>query len=62
MTALSALLFAYMVGLLLLTLSWGTTYSVLQWAIIGVMVAGSAVLLSWQVRKVCSLRRSLSDK
>lgn len=61
MTAFSALLFAYMVGLLLLTLSWGVRYSFLQWVIVGVMVAGSAVLLAWQIRKVLLLRRTLTD-
>lgn len=61
-TAFAALLFAYMVGLLLLTLSWGVPYSVPQWVVIGVMVAGSAVLLVWQVRKTLSFRSSLRGK
>ncbi|MGK3949508.1 hypothetical protein [Microbacterium sp. K2] len=57
MAAVSALLFAYMVGLLLLTLTWSIAYSLLQWILIGVMVTGSAVLLAWQVRKVLVMRR-----
>lgn len=57
MTALSTLLFTYMVGLLLLTLSWGIAYSIPQWFLIGVMVTGSALLLAWQVRKVLVMRR-----
>ncbi|WP_285365440.1 hypothetical protein [Microbacterium sp. LMC-P-041] len=58
LTAVSALLFAYMVGLVLVTLAWSVAYSLPQWILIGVMVTGSAVLLAWQVRKVRGLRRS----
>ncbi|MGJ0387827.1 hypothetical protein [Microbacterium sp. CGR1] len=62
MTAISALLFAYMSGLVLLALSWGIGYSVPQWALIGVMVAGSAALLVWQIRKVLTMRGKQPDK
>lgn len=46
MTAVSALLFAYMAGLLLLTLAWNIAYVLPQWILTGIMVAGSGVLLA----------------
>lgn len=62
LTAISALLFAYMAGLLLLTLTWNITYALPQWILIGVMVIGSSGLLAWQVRKVRALQRSRRDE
>lgn len=59
---LSALLLAYMAGLLALTLAWGTSYSLLQWVVIGVMLVGSALLLAFQVRKASRLRADRSDR
>ncbi|QNA92374.1 MULTISPECIES: hypothetical protein [unclassified Microbacterium] len=60
--ALAAPLFAFIVGLLLQTLTSGIAYSVLQWTVIGMIVAGSAVLLVWQALKVRSRRRRLRDR
>ncbi|MGN7948927.1 hypothetical protein ACTJKH_09310 [Microbacterium sp. 22215] len=58
MMTLSALLLAYMSGLLVLTVAWGTSYSIFQWVVIGVMVVGSALLLAFQARKVIRIRGS----
>ncbi|MEU4016223.1 hypothetical protein AB0E56_13270 [Microbacterium sp. NPDC028030] len=60
--ALAALLFVFIVGLLLQTLTSGIAHSALQWTVIGMIVAGSAALLVWQALKVRSLRRSLRDR
>ncbi len=62
MTMLSALLLAYMVGLLLLALTWGTAYALPQWVLIGMMVTGSAVLLAWQLRRIRAMRRNRRDE
>lgn len=62
LTAVFALLLAYMAGLLLLTLTWSIAHSLPQWIVIGVMVTGSAVLLAWQVRKVLKMRRAQREQ
>lgn len=62
MMVLSALLLVYMSGLLILAVSWGTSYSVFQWVVIGVMLVGSVLLLAFQVRKVIRMREDRPDR
>lgn len=52
MLGFCAVLFLYMLGLLTWTLQLGAQYSLLKWIVIGVLVAGSAALLTWQVSQV----------
>lgn len=52
MLGLSAVLFGYMIGLLTRTVQLGTDYSPLQWLVVGLLVFGSAALLTFQVGQV----------
>lgn len=52
MLGLSAVLFGYMIGLLTRTVQLGTDYSLLQWVVVGLLVIGSAALLTFQVGQV----------
>lgn len=52
MLGFSAVLFGYMIGLLTWTVRLGTDYSPLQWIVYGLLVFGSAALLTFQVGQV----------
>lgn len=53
---LCALLLAYMLGLLALTVALDVEYSVWQWLVIAALIAGAATLLIWQTWNAWAMR------
>lgn len=55
MLGVCAALFAYMLGMLTMTVRLGGDYSVLRRMVVGALVLGSAALLTYQVGKLRAL-------